>query len=145
MSKRNGSRDEYRFFLAMPTRWSDNDRYGHADSAACHAYFDTAVARCLIDSGAPCPADSPVIGVVVETHCRYFGPIGFPDTLAAGVRVGHLGNTSVRYEIGLFREGESVASAEGHLVHVYVDRETRRQPMPLPPALRAALAPLLAD
>ena len=107
-----------------------------------YAYFDTVVNEYLISQGVLDIEKSPVIGLVVETGCKYFSSIAFPDRIAAGVRVAKLGNSSVRYEIALFREGgggSDEAVAEGHFVHVYVDRETRR-PVPLPPALREALS-----
>jgi acyl-CoA thioester hydrolase len=136
-----GLRAAYRAFRAIPTRWMDNDVYGHVNNVTYYAYFDTAVNAHLIEAGALDIALSPVIGLVVETGCRYFSPIVFPDVVAAGIRVARLGTTSVRYEVGLFRNEADAASAEGHFVHVYVDRETSR-PVPLPEALKAALAPL---
>ena len=140
MSKSRGTRADYRFFLPIPTRWMDNDVYGHVNNVTYYSWFDTVVARFLIDSGFLHIPTAPVIGLVVETQCRYFAPIAFPDEVTAALRCGRAGNTSVRYEIGIFRNGEDVASAEGHFVHVYVDRATQKQPTPLPETLRAALA-----
>jgi acyl-CoA thioester hydrolase len=136
-----GRRESYRAFREITTRWMDNDVYGHVNNVVYYSYFDTAVNQYLIEAGALDIQNSAVIGLVVETQCRYMSPISFPDRVAAGIRVARLGTSSVRYEIGLFRNDEDTASAEGHFVHVYVDRATSR-PLPLPPALRAALAPL---
>ena len=142
MPKRLPSRAEYRYFLEIPTRWMDNDVYRHVNNVTYYSWFDTVVARFLIDSGFLHIPTAQVIGLVVETQCRYFAPIAFPDTITAALRCGRAGNTSVRYEIGIFREEDEVAAAEGHFVHVYVDRETRR-PVPLPADLVAALKPLM--
>ena len=133
-----GRRADYRFFSAIPTRWFDNDIYGHVNNTVYYSYFDTAIAHLLIRQGGLDPWRSEVIGVAVETGCRFHSSLAFPDLVHAGLRVGHLGNSSVRYEIGLFRNDEPKAAAEGFFVHVYVDRTTRR-PAPLGPALRTAL------
>ena len=139
MSRRPpAARGEFAHFLSLPTRWMDNDAYGHVNNVVYYSFFDTAVNRFLIDRGVLRIGSSPVIGLVVETGCRYHRPISFPDDVEVGLRVAHLGTSSVRYELGIFRAGEDTASAEGHFVHVYVDRVTRA-PTPLPPALRAAL------
>ena len=131
-------RDRYRYFLEIPTRWMDNDVYGHVNNVVYYSYFDTVVNGYLISSGSLDIERSPIIGLVVETQCRFFKPITFPDIVHAGVRVARLGNSSVRYEIGLFRNEEGAAAAQGHFVHVYVDRETRR-PAGLPQQMRQAL------
>ncbi|MFE1597288.1 acyl-CoA thioesterase [Methylobacterium sp. ID0610] len=135
------TRAAYRRFVPIPTRWGDNDVYGHVNNVVYYAFFDTAVNRVLIEDGALDIAESPVIGLVVETGCRYFRSIAFPDRVTAGIRVAHQGRSSVRYEVGLFREDEDEAVAQGHFVHVYVDRATQR-PVPLPDVLRAVLGPL---
>ncbi|MER2264737.1 acyl-CoA thioesterase [Methylobacterium oxalidis] len=132
------TRAAYPRHVALGTRWGDNDVYGHVNNVVYYAFFDTAVNGCLIEAGVLDIAESPVIGLVVETGCRFFAPLAFPDRVAAGVRVAHLGRSSVRYEIGLFREDEARAAAQGHFVHVYVDRQSRR-PVPLPERLRAVL------
>lgn len=139
-----GRRADYRHFLPITTRWMDNDVYGHVNNVVYYSYFDTVVNRYLIESGALDIAASPVIGLVVETGCRYAKPIAFPEAVTAGLRVARLGSSSVRYEIGLFREGDDGAAAEGHFIHVYVDRATRR-PTPLPEGLRSALLPLARE
>ena len=131
-------RGAFPHFLPIETRWMDNDAYGHVNNVVYYSYFDTAVNRFLIDRGVLRIDSSPVIGLVVETGCRYFRPLAFPDTVEVGVRVARLGTSSVRYELGVFRHGDPTASAEGHFTHVYVDRHTRK-PTSLPPELRAAL------
>ncbi len=135
-------RDAYRQFTSITTRWSDNDAYGHVNNVVYHAFFDTAVNEHLIARGVLDVATSPVIGLVVENQCRYFASIGFPDRVDVGMRVTHLGNSSVRYEIALFRNDAGVASAVGTFVHVYVDRASGR-PVPIPATVRAVLEPLV--
>lgn len=137
-----GTRADYRHLSPITTRWLDNDAYGHVNNVTYYAFFDTVVNEFLIRAGVLDIERSPVIGLVVESMCRYAASIAFPDRIEAGLRVGRLGNSSVRYEIGIFREGEATAAAEGHFVHVYVDRESRR-PTPLPDPLRVALQGLV--
>lgn len=139
-----GQRAGYAQLRSITTRWKDNDVYGHVNNVEYYSYFDTAVNAMLIERGLLDPRTSPVIGLVVETGCRFFAPISFPETIDAGVRVAKLGTSSVRYEIGLFKAGEQDPVAEGHFVHVYVDSADRR-PTPLPEPLRAFLATLLKD
>ncbi len=138
-----GRRSEYRYFLPITTRWMDNDLYGHVNNVVYYSYFDTVVNQYLIEGGFLDLETSEVVGLVVETACRYAKPISFPEAVTAGLRIAHLGNSSVRYEIALFRGDDDDAAAEGHFVHVYVDRVSRR-PGPLPEALRSLLTPLLA-
>ena len=132
-------RSAFRHFQAIPTRWMDNDVYGHVNNVVYYAYFDTVVNQYLIRQGVLDIETSGVIGLVIETRCNYFRPVTFPEVVHAGLRVAKLGNSSVRYEIGLFRNDDDEAAAQGHFVHVYVDRATRR-PAALPQAMRAALA-----
>src|SRR5882757_3859173 len=115
-------RDTYRHFQAIPTRWADNDVYGHVNNVVYYSYFDTLVNQYLIQQGALDPITSNILGLVVETQCEYFAPLSFPDVVHAGLRVAKVGNSSVRYEIGLFRNEENTASAQGYFVHVYVER-----------------------
>jgi acyl-CoA thioester hydrolase len=129
-------------FIQITTRWMDNDVYAHVNNVVYYSFFDTAVNQYLIEAGALDIRTSTQIGLVVETSCRYFSPIAFPDHVTAGIRVAHLGSSSVRYEVGLFRNDEEIAAAQGHFVHVYVDRATNR-PAPLSETLRDALAPLV--
>jgi acyl-CoA thioester hydrolase len=134
-------RSAYRHFQDITTRWMDNDAYGHVNNVVYYSYFDTVVNAYLIGRGALDIAKSPVIGLVAETHCNYFSALAFPDIVHAGLRVAHLGQSSVRYEIGLFRNDEDTASAQGHFVHVYVERASGK-PVALPEELQAALRPL---
>ena len=126
--------------MSITTRWMDNDAYGHINNVVYYSYFDTVVNTYLIEQGALDIETSPVIGLVVETGCHYFAPLTYPQAVTAALRVAHLGRSSVRYEIALFGR-EASAAAQGHFVHVYVNRATRR-PAELPAALRAALEPL---
>ena len=136
-------RDAYRAFVLLDTRWEDNDRYGHMNNAVHYRLVDTAVNRWLIEAGVLDPDHGARIGLVVESGCRYHAEMGFPDTVTAGLRIGSIGTSSVRWEVGLFRGDAPLAAAEAHFVHVYVDRATRR-PAPLPEDWRAVLRPLLA-
>ena len=132
------NRNAYRHSQSIPTRWMDNDVYGHVNNVVYYSYFDTVVNQYLIEQRALNIETSKVIGLVVETQCQYFASITFPDVVHAGLTVATLGNSSVRYEIGLFRNDEQTASAQGYFIHVYVDRATRRA-VSLPADLRAAL------
>lgn len=131
-------RSDYKVFRTMTTRWLDNDAYGHMNNIVHYSLFDTAVNGWLIGAGALDLARGERIGLVVETGCRYFAEMAFPDIVTAGVRVGRLGTTSVRYEIGLFRNDEVEATAQGFFIHVYVDRATRK-PWPIDGSLRKLL------
>ena len=133
-----GTRAAYKHFLPLQTRWADNDIYGHVNNVAYYGYFDTIVNEYLIGAGALDIHGGAVIGLVVETGCKYFAPLEFPQKLEGALRVAKIGTSSVRYELAIFKAGEEAPAAEGHFVHVYVDRETRR-PAPLPAAFRAAL------
>jgi acyl-CoA thioester hydrolase len=137
-------RDGYRRFLAIPTRWEDNDTYGHVNNVVYYSYFDTAVNQHLIAEGGLDIVAAPAVGLVVETMCKFRKPLSFPDIIDAGLRVTKIGTSSVRYEIGLFREGDDEPAATGHFVHVWVDRATQR-PVPVPPTIRAALEALVAE
>ena len=136
------TRAAFPHFLEIQTRWLDNDIYGHVNNAVHYSYFDTTVNRYLIDSGVLDLRESVVVGLAVETACRYFKEIAFPDRVYAGLRVAYIGRTSVRFEIALFRNDESVAAAQGHFTHVYVDRTTRR-PVELGVEMKKSLAALV--
>lgn len=136
-------RSSYPVFRAIGTRWMDNDVYGHVNNVVYYSWFDTAVNGYLIEQGALDIHAGAVIGLVIETQCNYFESLAFPQTVHAGVRVAHLGRSSVRYEVGLFASDGEMSAAAGHFVHVYVDRDTRR-PVPLPEKLQAVLAGLHA-
>ncbi|GLZ84297.1 thioesterase [Metapseudomonas resinovorans] len=132
------NRNAYRYFRDITTRWMDNDVYAHVNNVVYYSWFDTVVNAWLLEQKVLDFVESPTVGLVVETGCSYFSSIAFPDIVRAGLRVAHLGNSSVRYEVGLFANDNEVASAQGHFLHVYVDRVTRR-PVPLPAELRHAL------
>ena len=139
MSKENiETRARYPHFLSIQTRWSDNDIYGHVNNVTYYSYFDTVVNCFLIDQGGLDIETDSVIGVAVETMGKFNKPLAYPEVLEAGLRVGKLGNSSVRYEIGIFQEGAAEAAAMGHFVHVFVDRATGK-PAPIPDAIRSAL------
>lgn len=135
------TRDRYPKFVRMPTRWSDNDVYGHVNNVVYYSFFDTAVNRHLIGSGVLDISSSPVIGLVIETRCTYFSSVGFPDELDIGMRVVRLGNSSVQYEIALFKADATAASAVGFFTHVYVERATSR-PVSIPSEVRKVLSEL---
>ena len=141
-TKSVGQRADYKHFRLIPTRWMDNDFYGHVNNVVYYAYFDTLLNRYLVDEGGFDFNNASVIGVAVETMCRFHRSFAYPDTIDAGLRIAKLGTSSVRYEIGLFGEGETDARAEGYFVHVFVDRSTQR-PAPVPPRIRAALERIL--
>jgi acyl-CoA thioester hydrolase len=136
------SRDDYRHSLTITTRWMDNDVYGHINNVQYYSYFDTAVNRFLIDRGVLDIHDGSVIGLVVETHCNYFSGAAYPQDIEAGIRITEPGRSSVRYEVGLFVEGREQAIAQGHFIHVYVDRD-KRTPVELPADLREVLSDLI--
>ncbi len=131
-------RADYRVFRTLQTRWADNDIYGHMNNVVHYALFDTAINGWLVEEKLLDFHKGDQVGLVVETGCRYFAEMAFPDTVTAGIRVARLGSSSVRYEIGLFRNDDETAAAEGHFVHVYVDAGTRR-PKPLNAPLRTLL------
>ena len=129
---------DYPHVLDIPTRWKDNDVYGHVNNVEYYSYFDTVINRWLITEGGLDIHDGEVIGLCVESHCAFKAAMAFPDLVRAGLRVAHLGRSSVRYEIGLFREDDPEPAAEGWFVHVFVDRAERR-PRDIPERVRAAL------
>jgi acyl-CoA thioester hydrolase len=135
-------RGEYGHFLDIPTRWMDNDVFGHVNNVVYYSWFDTLINRYLIEHGGFDYKSGPVIGFAVESLCRYHKAFAYPETVEAGLRVGKLGTSSVRYEVGLFGAGEDEARAEGHFVHVFVERASER-PTAIPEPLRGALARLV--
>jgi acyl-CoA thioester hydrolase len=135
-------RSAYRAFQPITTRWSDNDVYGHVNNVVFYSWFDTAVNQLLIERGALDIAGGGAIGLVVETQCNYFAPLSFPEAVVAGVRVAHVGSSSVRYEVGIFGGDAGMpCAARGHFVHVYVDRASR-SPVALPQQLLSVLKEL---
>ena len=135
-------RDDYLHFHPITTRWMDNDAYGHVNNIIYYSWFDTIVNALLIQGGALDVERSAAIALVIETGCNYFSPISFPQRVTAGLRVASLGRSSIRYEIGIFCGDDPNAAAQGFLVHVTVDRETRR-PVEIPAAMRTLLVPLI--
>ena len=138
------TRAEYVHFLPLPTRWMDNDIYGHVNNALYYAFFDTAINEYLIAEGGLDITVGAVVAFAAESQCQYLRPLAFPGVIEIGLRVGKLGNSSVRYELGIFKQGETFAAAAGYFVHVFVDRETQR-PVPIPATIRAALARLTKE
>ena len=136
------TRADYPHFTAISTRWSDNDAYRHVNNVVYYGFFDTALNQMLIEAGALDIEGSPAVGLVVETQCRYFAPLSFPDRVNVGLRVAHLGRSSIRYELAVFRNDEPQACAQGHFVHVYVDRASQR-PVALPAPVLAPVGPWL--
>ena len=136
------ARGGYAHFQSITTRWSDNDAYGHVNNVVYYNWFDTVVNTFLIGHGQLDVVHGAVICLVIETGCNYFSAVAFPDAITAGLRVVSLGNSSVHYEVGIFKGDASAPSAQGHFVHVCVDRMTR-QPIPIPPSLRLLLQSLL--
>jgi len=136
------ARSAYHAFLAIPTRWMDNDMYGHVNNVTYYSYFDTAVNEHLIRAGGLDIRGSDAIGIVVETACRFHKPLSFPEVIDAGLAVARVGHSSVAYEIALFRHRDDDAAATGRFVHVWVDR-TNRRPIAVPARVRASLESLL--
>ena len=137
------SRSAFKVFRRIDTRWMDNDVYGHVNNVVYYSWFDTAVNAHLIEQGALDIHHGETIGLVIETQCNYFAPLAFPQTIEAGIRVTKLSSSSVRYEIGLFAQGEDLCAARGHFVHVYVDKENRRPVKALPLKLKTVLETLV--
>ena len=144
MSDTLPDRGGFRHLLAIPTRWMDQDPYGHVNNVQYYSFFDTVVNEHLIRKAGLDVVRSPVIGLVVESKCRFLKEISFPQTVHAGMRVVKIGNSSIRYEIGLFRDEETECAAFGHFVHVYVDRQTR-QTHRVPDQIRSALADFIVS
>jgi len=132
-------RGDYRHFLEISTRWMDNDVYGHVNNVVYYSYFDTVVNKFLMDEGQLDYKNGEIVGWVVETKCEYFAPVAFPDVVTAGLRVEKMGTSSVTYEVGLFRNDDDTAAAQGHFVHVYVELATNK-PTPLSEGMKAVLA-----
>jgi acyl-CoA thioester hydrolase len=136
------TRSAFKVFRRIDTRWMDNDVYGHVNNVVYYSWFDTAVNAHLIEQGALDIHQGETIGLVIETQCNYFAPLAFPQVIEAGIRVAKVGSSSVRYEIGLFAQGEDLCAARGHFVHVYVDKVNRRPVKALPPKLQTVLETL---
>jgi acyl-CoA thioester hydrolase len=139
---RRPQRSDFRRFYPITTRWGDHDSYGHVNNVVYHSYSEAAVSQFLVEEGTLDIASSPVIGLIVENGCTYFASLHFPDRVSVGVRIARLGNSSLRYELAVFREDDDEASAAGYIVYVYVDREDNR-PTPIPDAVRKVFLQLL--
>lgn len=143
-AKTTESRDRFHYWLTVPTRWMDNDQYGHVNNATYYSYIDTIVNSMLFEKKV---LDGPhwnAIGLVIASGCEFYAPLSFPQIIECGLRIGKVGNSSLRYEVGLFPAGQPQPCAVGHFVHVFVDPQTRR-PVPLVPAVRAILSPFTLD
>ncbi len=134
-------RQHYRHFMSVPTRWIDNDIYGHVNNSVYYTYFDTVINQYLITEGGLDPANGEIVGFAVETFCKFLSPTAFPEVLEIGLRIGQLGNSSVRYELAIFRDGHDEPCAVGYFVHVFVQRDSQR-PAPIEGDLRAAMVKL---
>ncbi len=143
MSSKDERREHYRWRVDIPTRWADGDPYGHVNNVVYYSWFDTAVTKMLFERRIIWLPDSPSIGLCVESKCEFLQPVEFPETIDARVRIGRIGDKSLRFEVGLFKEGEETPAAVGYFVHVYVDRATRK-PVSLTPAQRDAVADLVS-
>ena len=136
------TRAEFVAFEEVHSRWMDNDAYGHINNVVYYSFFDTAVNRYLIERNVLDIAKSETIGLVIETQCKYFSSIAYPDMIHVGLKVAHLGNSSVKYEVAIFANDDDIASALGQFVHVYVDRQTNK-PTPIPQNVRIVLQSLV--
>ncbi|WP_068091176.1 acyl-CoA thioesterase [Novosphingobium rosa] len=143
-TSKGSTRDAFKAFVSLTTRWMDNDVYGHVNNVVYYSFFDTAVNQLLVKADLLDVEKSAEIGLVVETGCRYFAPVAFPSAIEIGLRVAHIGTSSVRYELGLFTQGSEFSTAEGHFVHVYVARDTRKS-CPIPEKIRSFLKQLTAE
>jgi acyl-CoA thioester hydrolase len=135
------NRQQFSYFLPLTTRWADNDLYGHVNNVTYYSYFDTTANHYLIHEGGLDIHHGEIIGLVVDSGCSYFSSVAFPDQLEGALRVAHLGNSSVRYELAIFKQDEDQAAAQGHFVHVFVDRQNNK-PVAIPERIRDALARL---
>jgi acyl-CoA thioester hydrolase len=144
MQKQPSTKDQYPFIHTLQTRWMDNDVYGHVNNVIYYSFFDTAVGVFLTAKAGLDYLKSPSVALVIETSCTYFEAVAFPDTVHVGVRVAKLGNSSVRYELAIFKNDQTIASAQGYFVHVYVDKQTQR-PVPIPAQAKTALTELLVS
>lgn len=137
-----GARSDYKYFVPITTRWHDNDLYGHVNNVTYYSYFDSVANQFLITQGKLDIHHGNIIGLVVNSGCSYHSPLAFPDQLEGGLRINRLGNSSVEYGIGIFQHGVEQAAAEGHFVHVFVDRDQRR-PVAIPSTLRTIMKTII--
>ena len=141
---RRDGRDQYKYYLQIPTRWIDNGLYAHVNNVNYYAFFDTVIGRYLVEEASFDIVEDPIVGFAVESSCSYFKPLRFPEAIDAGLRVAHLGHSSVRYEIGLFHEKDSDPSAAGYFVHVFVSRISHNS-SEIPPKIRQALKKIVLE
>ncbi|MDA3902117.1 MAG: thioesterase family protein [Desulfuromusa sp.] len=135
-------RNDYKVFYPIATRWMDNDFYGHVNNVVYYSYFDTVVNLYLIEAGGMDIHTAPVVGYVVNSGCNYSSPVGYPDQLEIGLRVDRLGNSSVQYGVAVFKQGEFLSAAHGHMVHVFVNRAENKS-VPVPLSIRRELDKIL--
>jgi acyl-CoA thioester hydrolase len=135
-------RASYKHFLTIPTRWMDNDVYGHVNNVVYYSYFDTVVNDYLMRHGGLDYRNGAVVGLVVETMCQYKKSLAFPESVDVGLRVAKIGNSSVRFAIGIFKQGDDEPAAFGHFVHVFVERAVQKA-VTIPDSIRQALEKLL--
>lgn len=143
MEKATETRQAYVHFLQIPTRWMDNDVYGHVNNVQYYSFFDTVIADYLLGQGGLDFRNDSVVGFAIESLCQYKRAIAYPETVEAGLRVARIGHSSVRYEIGIFTAGYAEPAAIGYFVHVFVDRSDGNRPTPVPAKLRTALTKIL--
>ena len=143
MNKQPETRQDYHYFLSIPTRWMDNDVYGHVNNVHYYSFFDTVIADYLIHHGGLHFGEDPVVGFAIESLCQYKRSIAYPEIVEAGLRVARIGNSSVRYAIGIFTAGYAEPAATGYFVHVFVDRTNDNRPAPVPEKIRIALTKIL--
>ena len=144
MKKNSSNRSEYNHFILLGTRWNDNDIYGHMNNVIYYELFDTAVNKWLLTNNLLDIQNGKNIGLIVKSGCDFFSSFAYPEGVDAGIRVTKIGNSSVRYEVGLFRKNQQLSSADGFFIHVYVDRETNK-PLPLNYTFKKALDTLLIE
>lgn len=132
------TREQYHFLFPIQTRWADNDMYGHVNNVTYYSYFDTAANALLIQKAAFDLRNSKIIGLVVDSACSFLQELSYPEIIEVGVAIKKIGTTSLTYDLAIFKQGQNDASAQGHFVHVFVDRETRKS-TPIPVEMRDAL------
>ena len=135
-------RQNYTFLLPIQTRWADNDMYGHVNNVTYYSYFDTAANVLLLQHAGLNPQTSPMIGLVVDSACSFLAELSYPEIIEVGVAISKIGNSSLRYDLAIFKQGQTTAAAQGHFVHVFVDRQTRKSTS-IPQDMRDALAPFM--
>ena len=136
------TREQYAFFFPIQTRWADNDMYGHVNNVTYYSYFDTAAHALLIQHAGFDLRNTPIIGLVVDSACSFLQELSYPEIIEVGVAIEKIGNSSLRYDLAIFKQGQNEAAAQGHFVHVFVDRQTRKSTS-IPEDMRDALTQFL--